>query len=251
MNSVARLRVTINLFPPILALLALLSGGPGYATATYVVATIGVAIYAASFLTRSDGLHMVSLLMLGALVVFVVSSWGWLLLTFAAVASLLVMTDLTFLASSLIGLTYPRVDLRQGGGAHAYLDMIKRQAVRSAGVGIATFLVSLLVAIPQAPLIAFGNAVSGSGLLALAALLLIALTASEAWMMRRLAGRRPSRSLESADLLLNQAEPRPRLSSSPWIPGRTRLAFTVERVVTKQGTSEALEAERSSVRSER
>ncbi len=196
MNSVAWLRGMINLFPPALALLALLSGEPGYATATYVFATTGVAIYAASILTRSDGLYLVSLLALGALVAFVASSWGGYVLTFAVVTALLVMADLAYLSSSLLGLTNSRVDLRQGGRAPAYLDMIKRQAVRSAGAGFATFLLSLFVVIPQVPLIAFGNAVSGSGLLALAALLLIALAASEAGTMRRLAGRRPPRALD-------------------------------------------------------
>lgn len=101
-------------------------------------------------------------------------------MSFAVVTSLLVLLDVASLVKSLFGLTYSRIDRRYGDTPSAYLDIIRRKAVRSSGVGLATFLVSLAIISTPTASITFANPVSGSGLLALATLLLIILAASGA-----------------------------------------------------------------------
>lgn len=94
------------------------------------------------------------------------------------------MFELTGLVKSLFGLTYRRVDLQYGGTTSAYLRIIRRQAIRSSGIGLATFFISLAILSTPIPLLVFANPVSGSGLLALSTLLPILLVAAGAGLPR-------------------------------------------------------------------
>lgn len=188
MNSPEVLRKGVSLIPGPLALAVVLSTAPGYELSTFIVAVSCLGLFAASLLIRSDGLHIVSLSGLAVLLSLAASRSGFLL-SFAAVTSLLVLFDMVVLVRSLFGLTYPKVDPRNAGTSSAYLGILKKQAVRSSGVGLATLLVSMAIVSTPLPLVTFANPVSGSGLLALAALLLIALAASGTGPIRQVFGR--------------------------------------------------------------
>jgi hypothetical protein len=93
------------------------------------------------------------------------------------VTFLVVLLDVSGLAKSLLGLTHFKGNQATSAESPTYVSMIRRRTVRSGGVGLASFLVSIAIVSTPGALITFTNPVSGSGLLALASMLLIALAA--------------------------------------------------------------------------
>lgn len=184
MNSAELLQKTATLFPGPLTLAIVLSPAHGYELPKDLAAAACFAIFIASLVTRSDGLHAVALSGLAALLGLAAIQAG-LLLSFATVSSLFVLFDLVSIVKSLFGLTYTRIGLQSSGTTSTYLGIAKKQTVRSFGVCFATFLISIAVLSTPIPQLTFANPVSGSGLLALSTLLLILLAASGTGLPRR------------------------------------------------------------------
>ena len=96
--------------------------------------------------------------------------------SFGVVVSLLVFFDIIGMTKSLFGLTGPlAVDLQDRETTRRYFRMLGRQTLYSSGVGLAAFGLAISVIVAPIPQVVFGNPVSGTGILALAAILLILL----------------------------------------------------------------------------
>lgn len=193
MNTAELVQKTTLLFPGLLALAVVLAPAPGYELPKDLAATACFGLLVASFLTHSDGLHTASMSGSAVLLGLAATQFG-LPLAFAVVVTLLLAFDLASLVESLFGITRTKVDLESRATTTAYLDIVRRQAVRFSGVCFATFLISLAVVTTPIPILAFANPVSGSGLLALSTLLLVVVVASGMSLPRRTLGgaRRPT-----------------------------------------------------------
>jgi hypothetical protein len=188
MNPAEVLRRGVSLLPAGLGLAVVLSPAPGYEPQEYLAATVCLTIFVASLLMGSDGLHIISLSGLAILLGLVVSQIG-ILYALAVVVVLLVTLDLAGLVGSLFGLTWRRMDPKDKVTSSRYLDIIKKQAVRSSMAGFTAFLLSVVIVTTPIPVITFGNPVTGSGILALAVLLLILLASSRPGKPRRIFSR--------------------------------------------------------------
>jgi hypothetical protein len=192
MNPAEILRRGVSLLPAGQGLAVVLSPAPGYEPQEYLAATVCLTIFVASLLMGSDGLHIISFSGLAILLVLAVSQIG-ILYALAVVVVLLVALDLVGLVESLLGLTWRRMDQQDKVTSSRYLDIIKKQAARSSMVGFTTFLLSVAIVTTPIPLISFGNPVTGSGILALAVLLLILLASSRPGKPRRIFRRSEAR----------------------------------------------------------
>jgi hypothetical protein len=172
------------LLPGPLTLAVVLSPAPGYELPKNLAAAFFLAVFIVSVLMRLDGLHTASLSGLAVLLGLASTQIG-IVFSFAVVTSLLFMFDVVSIVKSLFGLTYPRMDLGGNDTASAYLRIVRRQTGLSLAVCFAAFLISLAILITPIPQLTFANPVSGSGLLALATLLLILLAVSGVGLPRR------------------------------------------------------------------
>lgn len=158
-----------------------------------LAAAVFFAMFGASVLMRSDGLHAAAFAGLAVLSGAVAVQAG-LFISFAVVVLLLVVFDMVGLVKSLFGITRPKVDFGNHNVVSLYLGIVRKQAVRSLGVGFAAFLVSAAMLFSPIPELAFANPVAGSGILALASLLLILIAAGGPRVSARLFGRSQSAS---------------------------------------------------------
>jgi hypothetical protein len=184
MNQSESVRRLVLVLPGLLTLAVVVIPAPGYELPKYFGALGCLTLLFASVMARSDGFHSASMLFSAALLGLATIQFG-LVPSFAVIVSLLVALDLANLTRSLFGITYTRVGLDDGNTSAAYLSILRNHAVRSSGIGFATFLISFGVVITPVPLLAFANPVSGSGLLALSTLLLIIVGASGMGLLRR------------------------------------------------------------------
>ena len=173
MNSVKRLRVGLYVVQGVLSFVPIFYSmeQPG----AYVATAMFIALLAGSIMIPSDSLLLVAL---GGVAVAVglVSTVGGLVVSFAVVVWLLVFFDFIGMSKSLFGLTGAlAVDLQDRETVGRYFRMLGRQTLYSSGVGFAAFILAIAVIIAPIPQVVFGNPVSGTGVLALAAILLILL----------------------------------------------------------------------------
>jgi hypothetical protein len=187
-NTVRLLNVCVSFVPGLAALALFVVPVPGYQKTIDLVSTVSLALLVASFLIRSDGLFLVSLSTV-ALALGLVSTTGGVLVSFAVVVLLLASFDFVELTRSLFGITDPAADMLDAATVSRYLEMLRGQAVRSSGLGLATFFVALAVVGAPFPELVYANPVSGSGILALCAMLLIALATSKRGWLRGTSGR--------------------------------------------------------------
>jgi hypothetical protein len=171
MNSVKRLRAGLYVVQGALSFVPISysAGQPG----AYVAIAVLVALLVGSIMLTSDSLLLVTL---GGVAVAVglASTVGGLTVSFAVVVSLLVFFDFVGMAKSLFGLTGPlAVDLQDRETVSRYFRMLGRQTLHSSAVGFAAFVLAISVIDAPIPQVVFGNPVSGTGILALAAILLV------------------------------------------------------------------------------
>ena len=188
MNSAKLVQNAALTAPCPLAVAVMLSPVPAQAPLKYLAAAVCFAVFIASVLTHSDGLHTVSFAGFAVLSGIVAVQAG-LFLSFAVIVLLLVVLDMVGLVKSLFGLTRSKVDFADRRVVSPYLGIIKKQAVRSLGVGFGAFLISMAMLFSPIPELAFANPVSGSGILALASLLLILIAAGGTGLSARFLAR--------------------------------------------------------------
>ena len=177
MRPVDLVRRTAFLVPLLMTIAVVLMPAPGYEQPKDFAAVACLALLTASSLTHTDGLHTASMAGLAVAIGLGATQFG-LVLSFAAIVSLVVIFEFVSRVRSLFGLTDTKVELLSRSTISSYLEIIRRQAVRSSSIGFATLLISLAVVSTPTPLLAFTNPVSGSGLLALSTINLIVLVAS-------------------------------------------------------------------------
>lgn len=174
MTSFKYLSGALSIIPGVLALAAAMAPIPGYGLGTYLASVACILVLITSYLMRSDGLYLVAL-SLGASVLGLTAASDGLELSFAVVIALLVLFDVVRLAKSLFGILRPMVDPTDSVTIGRYLAMVRGQVARSSGVGLASYIIAMSAVSTPLPLVSFTNPVSGSGILALVALLLVVL----------------------------------------------------------------------------
>jgi len=174
MNQLQAMRWLAALSPGVLALGVVLEPIRGYELQESLLVVLSLALFLCALLARSDGLHITSLASLAFLLLLGVSQESYVY-SFATVVLLLVGLDFVGLVHSMFGLTQRREDLLVSGAASKYLEIMTEHLVRSLTVGVSALLLSLAMVSVPIPQLVFGNPVSGTGILALATLLLILL----------------------------------------------------------------------------
>ena len=175
----------VGMSPLLLAVAALASAPPAYAQDAYLAAGVCVLLMGTSFLLRSDWISLVSFGVGSALLTLSLAPSGPVPAVAAAVA-LLIAFDIVWLTRSLSGIVETRIDPEDREGVARYFGLLKLQAWRSSVVGVLALALSLISVGAPLPVVTFANPVAGSGILALAALLLALLAGAERDSIRRL-----------------------------------------------------------------
>jgi len=190
-NPVFAVRWAGTLLPALLVLFVILTPVAGYELQEILVVALLFSLYMGALLLRSEGLHFFAFVGLATLIV-VGMSQGSYLYSLTAVVGLLIALDFVGLVHSLFGLTLWRGSPSTWRASSKYLGIVADHLVRSAVVGACTLLLSLAILSVPLPQLAFGNPVSGTGILALASLFLILLAFSKPGQVRKwFQGRRP------------------------------------------------------------
>lgn len=183
----------IGVSPLLLAVAALAAAPPAYAQDAYLGAGVCGLLVGISFILGSDGVNLASFGGGSALLALCLAPLGPVP-AFAVAVGLLVYFDVVWLAKSLSGIVETKMDPEDGEAVTRYFGLLKVQAWRSSVVGLLAFVLSLVAVGAPLPLVTFANPVTGSGILALAALLLALLAGVEGGTIRRLLGKERSES---------------------------------------------------------
>jgi hypothetical protein len=170
-NPVKRLRVGLYIVQGALSFVPIFYSvdQPG----AYVATAILLALLVGSVMLTSDSLMFVAFGGAAAAAGLASTVWGPIV-SFAVVVSLLVFFDFIGTAKSMFGLTGPlAVDLQDQETVSRYFKMLGTQTLHSSAVGLASFALAVSVIVAPLPQVVFGNPVSGTGILALAAILLV------------------------------------------------------------------------------
>jgi hypothetical protein len=157
--------------PGLFAAVSVVIAPAPFAIDAFIGAVFTILLLMISVVLHSDGGYLFSF---GAgSSALALTSWGAGPLVGTGVAvALLVSFDLAWLARGVFGVAEERFDPDDGEAVSRYMGLIRDQAWRSALVGTLAFAVTVAVLSTPIPILKFGNPVSGTGLLALAALLL-------------------------------------------------------------------------------
>lgn len=178
MNPALAFQRQARAVPLALALASAALAPAAYAPGVYVAAGVGTALLAISLLVQSDRFYLSSY-SAGASLLSVTLATGSTLAATAAVVILLVLFDLIWLGRSLFGIAETRYDPDDRATVSRHFQLMLTQAWRSGVVGLLAFTVTVVALTTPLPVVAFADPVSGSGLLALLALLLALLAGSE------------------------------------------------------------------------
>ena len=178
MKQVTALKWGATALPAIFASASAASAPATHALGMYCAAAVVAALLATSWLVRSDGVYLASFGSGGALLAFALSPAGSIVAA-GTVVVILLLFDLVWLGKSLFGIVESRFDPEDRSTVSRYLGLMGVQAWRSAVVGSLAFTASVAALTTPLPVVAFSNPVSGSGILALGALLLALLAVSE------------------------------------------------------------------------
>ena len=185
MNPALVLKRGIGASPLLLAAAAAAAAPLPYADAAYLAAGVCGLLVGTSFVFGSDGVNLASFGVGSALLALCLAPHGPVP-AFAGAVALLVSFDVVWLAKSLSGIVETKMDPEDREAAKRYFGLLKAQAWRSSVVGLLAFALSLVAVGGPIPLVTFASPVTGTGILALAALLLALLAGVERDTVRRL-----------------------------------------------------------------